>query len=166
MTHQPTQTNTMNVETIAQNGLNFPTSDNWSTMNRRTLIFAALGSAVAVACPSVSWPQASSGIQPMDISTGAGERIAVPGARAVDHAGFTVPDLEQAVTFFTDVFGAAVLWRSAPFTADGLAPRAPAGLNADPSALSRLAMLRLGPNLNIELVEYRIPGVSQLMPLS
>ncbi|MBC8135000.1 MAG: DUF4440 domain-containing protein [Fibrella sp.] len=95
-----------------------------------------------------------------------GERIAIPGARAVDHAGFTVPDLERAVAFFTGVLGAAVLWRSDPFTADGRGPKAPAGLNADPRALVGLAMLRLGPNVHIELIEYRIPGVTPVIPLA
>lgn len=94
-----------------------------------------------------------------------GERIAIPGARSIDHAGLTVPNLEEAVTFFTDVLGAAVLWQSAPFTADGRGPAAPPGINADPRAAVRLAMLRLGPNLNVELLEYRIPGVPRGMPL-
>ncbi|GAB3641360.1 hypothetical protein GCM10027423_19960 [Spirosoma arcticum] len=97
--------------------------------------------------------------------TGSGEHIAIPGARSIDHAGFAVRDLEQAITFFTDVLGAAVLWRSAPFSADGLSPKAPAGLNADPRAATRLVMLRLGPNLNVELIEYR-PGAPPVMPLS
>ena len=39
-------------------------------------------------------------------------------------------------------------------------------MNADPRAAERLSMLRLGPNLNVELLEYRIPGVKHEMPLS
>lgn len=95
-----------------------------------------------------------------------GERIAIPGARSIDHVGQVVPDLEQAITFFSTVLGAAVLWRSAPFTADGRGPPLPSGLNADPRAVVRLAMMRLGPNVNVELLEYRVPGTARSMPLS
>lgn len=99
-------------------------------------------------------------------TAGPGERIAIPGARAIDHAGFTVPDLEQAVAFFTDVLGAAVLWRVAPIAGPGSGEVMRDGLNADPRASVRIAMLRLGPNLNVELLEYRVPGETRAMPLN
>ncbi len=167
MIQQSVDLRTVVSDTIVRDGSIFSARVNSFAVNRRTLIFAAIGSALAVAYSSVTSAQTAPPVlPPADVPAGAGERIAIPGARAIDHAGFTVPDLEQAVAFFTDVFGAAVLWRSAPFTADGRGPKAPAGLNADPRALSRLAMLRLGPNLNVELMEYRIPGVSQKMPLA
>lgn len=132
-------------------------------MNCRIPIVAAIGVLAAAFAP-IAAPLAAPVFAPAP--AGPGERIAIPGARSIDHASFTVPDLEQAIVFFADVFGAAVLWRSAPFGADGRSPKAPEGLNADPRATSRLAMLRLGPNLNVELIEYRIPGVSQTVPLS
>ena len=71
--------------------------------------YSALGLLIAL------MPTASSSAQ-SPRQAGSGEQIAITGARAIDHAGFTVPDLEQAITFFTDVLGAAVLWRSAPFS--------------------------------------------------
>ncbi len=166
MEDQPVDIKTIVVDSIVRDGSILPVKDRSFTYNRRTLIFAAITSGLAIALPSVISAQTTPTLLPAPVPAAAGERIAIPGARAIDHAGFTVPDLEGAVSFFTDIFGAAVLWRSAPFTADGNGPKAPAGLNADPRASSRLAMLRLGPNLNIELLEFRIPGVSQTMPLN
>lgn len=75
----------------------------------------------------------------------------VPGLRYVDHLGVTVPDLQQAIDFFVSVFGAEELYRSTR--------------GRDPEFLNRnfgvpadeaftLAMLRLPPNLNLELFEW------------
>ena len=36
----------------------------------------------------------------------------LPGIRHVDHAAYAVPDLEEAVAFFTEVLGAEELYRS------------------------------------------------------
>jgi len=38
----------------------------------------------------------------------------LPGARAVHHIAYTVPDLEQAVSFFVDVIGAELAYRLGP----------------------------------------------------
>jgi catechol 2,3-dioxygenase-like lactoylglutathione lyase family enzyme len=35
----------------------------------------------------------------------------LPGLRGTDHIGLTVPDLEQAITFFTDVIGCRLVAR-------------------------------------------------------
>ena len=34
----------------------------------------------------------------------------IPGLRGTDHVGFTVPDLEEAVTFFRDVIGCEIFY--------------------------------------------------------
>lgn len=120
----------------------------------RTLAFA-LGGVLLIGSAAIA-------AEPAD----PGEQIAIPGARAIDHAGFTVPDLEQSITFFVDVLGAAVLWRAAPIANEGSADVMQNGLNADPRASVRLAMLRLGPNLNVELLDHSIPGRTQAMPLN
>lgn len=135
------------------------------SFNRRSLLSLISGVPLLAIFAALVKPVASLA-QKSNKTANPGERIAIPGARSIDHTGFAVPDLEQAILFFTDVFGAAVLWRSAPFTSDGRGPKLPDGLNADPRATARLAMLRLGPNLNVELIEYRISGVRQQMPLS
>lgn len=89
-------------------------------------------------------------------TSGPGEKIGIPGARAIDHAGFVVPNLEQAISFFQNVLGAAVVWRAAPVRAGSTDMRAT--FNADQRATPRTAMLRLGPNLNVELIEWSVAG--------
>ena len=93
-----------------------------------------------------------------------GERIAIPGARAVDHAGFVVPDLDQAVGFFRDVLGAALLWQIGPI--DKGKVDLSAMFHADRQATVRLAMMRLGPNLNVELLEFALSNERRVAPLS
>lgn len=95
---------------------------------------------------------------------GPGERIGIPGAQAIDHVGFVVPDIDQAIGFFAEVLGAALLWRSGPFGA----PQIDLGatFHADPRATARLAMMRLGPNLNVELIEYGVASGRRVSPLS
>ncbi len=95
---------------------------------------------------------------------GPGERISIPGAQAIDHIGFVVPDLDLAVGFFREVFGAALLWQSAPVA--GHKVDMVAMFHAEPHATSRLAMMRLGPNLNVELIEYDVAGERRAAPLS
>ena len=95
-----------------------------------------------------------------------GATIKIPGAKAVDHAGFVVPDLNEAVGYFVETLGAAVLWWSPPFSVNKDQLKAPPGLNTAPGAAFRLAMLRLGPNLNVELIEYDVPHESRQVPLS
>lgn len=68
----------------------------------------------------------------------------------IEHAGFTVPDLDDAVRFFIDHLGAEELYRSSrepgPFLRTTFA--------APKDASFRLSMLRVSPNLNIELFEW------------
>lgn len=75
----------------------------------------------------------------------------IPGARGVDHAGLNVPDLDAAVRCFTDVLGAQLLWQLGPV---GGGDFMTAHYGVDPSLRVRLAMLRCGPNLNVELLQY------------
>lgn len=105
---------------------------------------------------------AAAPLQPEQLGT----TLSIPGARAVDHAVFVVPDLEAAISFFTRILGDTVLWKSAPFSALKDEPKAPEGINAASGAAFQLAMLRLGPNLNVELTESHVPGGRPGMPLS
>ena len=66
----------------------------------------------------------------------------IASARHVDHFGMVVPDLEEACHFFVEAIGAQHLWTLGPFL------KTPTGV---PINSVRLAMLRLGPNLNLEL---------------
>jgi catechol 2,3-dioxygenase-like lactoylglutathione lyase family enzyme len=83
-------------------------------------------------------------------------RPRVPTLRAVDHVAFTVPNLDEAVRFFVDHFGAEVAFIDGPFLddeSDGMHRR----LNVDPRACCKLAMIRLGQHHNVELFEYAAP---------
>ena len=87
----------------------------------------------------------------------------IPGARDMDHVGLTVPDLDQAMKFFVDVLGADLLWTDGP-TSDPKGDAMAKKLGVDPRASMRLAMLRCGPNLNVELLEYHAPNQNTKMP--
>ncbi len=88
----------------------------------------------------------------------------IPGARNVDHIGVSVPNLEQAISFFRDVLGAQFLFR---FN-EGPGTENPADLEGtlgvDAKSKLRIAMLRLGPSLNLELMEYQTPGQNSSVP--
>lgn len=75
----------------------------------------------------------------------------MPGLRHLDHVGLTVPNLDEAVAFFVQVFGAEELYRS---------ERGPdkafmaANFEVPADAALKLSMLRMPPNLNVELFEW------------
>ena len=77
----------------------------------------------------------------------------VPTARDVAHVGVTVPDLDEAVAFFTGALGGDLLYREGPFRDDG--PWMTDHLGVDRGDVLRLAAVRLGPSTNVELLEYR-----------
>lgn len=92
-----------------------------------------------------------------------GTRDGIPGARAVHHIAYTVPDLEQAVSFFVDVIGAELLYQIGPLedrTGDWMSRK----LNVANDASVRIAMLRLGPVTNLELFEYSVLDQRRSLP--
>lgn len=86
---------------------------------------------------------------------------AMPGFEFVEHIGLVVPDLDEAVTFFTDVLGATELYRSSR-AGDRAFMRETFGVDADASL--ELAMLRWPPNLNVELFEWSVPDARTERP--
>ncbi|WP_327682552.1 VOC family protein [Kitasatospora sp. NBC_00458] len=89
----------------------------------------------------------------------------IPGARAVHHVAYTVPDLDQAVAFFTDVLGARLLYRVGPVAAPpGDRDWMTRQLGVHRDAVAHIAMLRLGPVGNLELFEYTAPGQRREQP--
>ncbi|MFE4513118.1 VOC family protein [Kitasatospora sp. NPDC056783] len=81
----------------------------------------------------------------------------LPTARAVDHYAFTVPDLNEAVAFFTDVCGGELCYREGPVedpSGDWMTRK----LGVHPRATAQVALVRLGPYSNLELFEYTAPG--------
>ena len=85
----------------------------------------------------------------------------IPGAHNPDHFGVVVPDLDAALKFCTTVLGADLLWTAGPFR-DPV--NNPARYDVDGRAVSRVAMVRLGPNINFELKEARFPGQVKKFP--
>ncbi|MFI9818104.1 VOC family protein [Saccharothrix variisporea] len=89
--------------------------------------------------------------------------MAIPGARAVHHVAYTVPDLDQAVRFFVDVIGAELVYELGPVEdpdGDWMTRK----LGVDPKASTNIAMLRLGPVTNLELFEYTAPDQRRELP--
>lgn len=82
---------------------------------------------------------------------------AIPTMRSVDHLALTVPDLENAIAFFVDYFGAEHLYTMGPF-ADDEGDGMRRTLDVDPKARCTVAMIRLGHHLNLELFEYEAPA--------
>jgi catechol 2,3-dioxygenase-like lactoylglutathione lyase family enzyme len=90
-------------------------------------------------------------------------RPQIPTLRAVDHSAYTVPNLDEAVAFFVDHFGAEVAFHDGPFVddvSDGMRRR----LNVDPRAVSKIAMIRIGKHHNVELFEYTAPVQQTVQP--
>ena len=79
----------------------------------------------------------------------------IVSARYVDHVGLVVPDLDAAIKFFEEAIGAQLLWRVGPFH------ETPTDV---PIKNVRLAMLRLGPNLNVELQAFEADTQKKAMP--
>ena len=79
----------------------------------------------------------------------------IVSARHVDHVGVTVPNLEAAISFFEDALGADLLWKLGPFD------ETPTGT---PIRSIHLAMLRLGPNINVELMAFDADSQQRTMP--
>ena len=83
------------------------------------------------------------------------QKAGIASARYVDHIGMTVPDMDAAIRFFEDALGGLLLWRVGPFheTATGV-----------PINSVQIAMLRLGPSLNVELLQFDADQQQRKMP--
>ena len=87
----------------------------------------------------------------------------LPGLAGVEHVGFTVPDLDLAVRFFTEVIGCTRAYEIGPFQAsdDWMARQ----LGVHPRAILRkLALLRCQNGPNFELFEYEVEGQVMTSP--
>jgi catechol 2,3-dioxygenase-like lactoylglutathione lyase family enzyme len=77
----------------------------------------------------------------------------IPTVTGVDHVGFNVPDIEQALGFFIDVLGCELLDRQAPHP-----------FSLAPSATIAVAMLRFDARTVFELLEVHAPGQLTAIP--
>src|SRR5262245_18527953 len=93
-------------------------------------------------------PHAIGGITMQQITTTVGHGI--PTAIAIDHYGYVVPELDQAVAFLTDVLGFELLTLDDPIAfGDASFAR---WYHVHPRASARFAFLRYGPAI-IEFTE-------------
>jgi catechol 2,3-dioxygenase-like lactoylglutathione lyase family enzyme len=88
----------------------------------------------------------------------------LPGIRGIDHVGFSVPDMDQAIDFFANIIGCEVMYRlgrqsdpEGTYIADnfGLHPR---------TVVTDIVMLRCFNGSNIELHHYEVPDQNRQMP--
>ena len=80
----------------------------------------------------------------------------IPAVRRVDHIGITVPDLDEAHQFFTEVLGAEYMYRLGPYQHDD--DWMSRQLNVDDRAvMERLHFYRLGGQAIFEVFQYAAP---------
>lgn len=97
-------------------------------------------------------------------SAGMAAASSIPGMRGHDHTGITVPDMKQAVDFFTEVVGCKKAMSFGPF-ADDKGTFMQDLLGVDPKAvIEQVTMVRCGYGSNIELFKYTAPDQKNLTP--
>lgn len=77
----------------------------------------------------------------------------MPGVRRLDHLGFTVPDLDVAHAFMTDVLGCEYLYTLGPYQDNGTWMRDHLGVEPD-TVMRRLHFYRLGGAAVFEVFQY------------
>ncbi len=81
----------------------------------------------------------------------------LPGVRAVDHIGVTVPDLAEAHEFFTGVLGCEYMYRLGPYR-DDAGSWMTEHLNVEPrTVMQQLHFYRLGGQAIFEVFQYAAP---------
>lgn len=86
----------------------------------------------------------------------------LPGMRGIDHVGLTVPDLDQATTFFSEVMGCQKVTGFGPLS-DPKGNFMQDLLAVDPRAvIEEVALMRCGFGANLELFQYSAPDQKTL----
>jgi catechol 2,3-dioxygenase-like lactoylglutathione lyase family enzyme len=95
---------------------------------------------------------------------GAASADGIPGMRGHDHTGVTVPDMKQAVEFFTEVVGCKKAMSFGPFS-DDKGTFMQDVLGVDPKAvIEEITLVRCGVGSNIELFKYTAPDQKDATP--
>jgi catechol 2,3-dioxygenase-like lactoylglutathione lyase family enzyme len=98
------------------------------------------------------------------LSIGAACAQGIPGMRGHDHTGVTVPDMAQAVDFFTNVVGCEKAMSFGPFS-DDKGTFMQDLLNVNPRAvIEEITQIRCGHGSNIELFKYSSPDQADAIP--
>ena len=89
----------------------------------------------------------------------------IPGIRGMEHIGITVPDINQACDFFTNILGAEVLFTAATdFKGEGDWMHEHLNVHAR-SEIKEFRYLRLGNGTNLEVFQYSAPDQHKGWPL-
>jgi catechol 2,3-dioxygenase-like lactoylglutathione lyase family enzyme len=98
------------------------------------------------------------------LSAGGAAAQGIPGMRGHDHTGVTVPDMAQAVDFFTNVVGCQKAMSFGPFS-DDKGTFMQDLLNVDQRAvIEEITLIRCGHGSNIELFKYSSPDQKDATP--
>jgi catechol 2,3-dioxygenase-like lactoylglutathione lyase family enzyme len=121
--------------------------------SRRTNLCAAIsrtaGIVALAALPALAAPANAEGL---------------PGMRGHDHTGVTVPDMGQAVTFFTAILGCQKIMSFGPFS-DDKGNFMKDALDVHPRAvITQITMVRCGFGSSIELFSYQSPDQQVVQP--
>lgn len=96
--------------------------------------------------------------------TAAASADGLPGMTGMDHVGFTVPDLDQAVDFFTGTLGCSAFYPLGPFSG-GDSTWMEDHLNVDPKAtIPAMRLVRCGNGANLEIFQYTAPDQNPRQP--
>lgn len=87
----------------------------------------------------------------------------IPGLRAVDHLGITVPDLDEAHRFLVDVLGAEYRYRLGGRGGEGAWMSTHLGVD-DRAVISDIRFYRLPGGLVLEVFEYDAPDQAAVGP--
>ena len=88
----------------------------------------------------------------------------IPGMRGHDHTGITVPNMAQAVDFFTNVVGCQKAMSFGPFS-DDKGTFMQDALNVNPRAvIQEIVQIRCGHGSNLELFHYTSPDQKDATP--
>ena len=98
------------------------------------------------------------------LTTVAARADGIPSLRGHDHTGITVPDMKQAIDFFTNVIGCKEAMHFGPF-ADEKGDFMHALLNVNPRAvIHQITLMRCGYGSSIELFQYSSPDQKNMTP--
>lgn len=88
----------------------------------------------------------------------------IPSVVGINHIGVTVPDVKQAVDFFSGVLGCKEVMRFGPF-ADDKGDFMEQLVNVNPRAvIQQIVMMRCGEGANLELFQYTAPDQKTEQP--
>jgi catechol 2,3-dioxygenase-like lactoylglutathione lyase family enzyme len=87
----------------------------------------------------------------------------LPGLRGTEHIGFTVPDLDEATSFFVHVIGCELMFELGPFESEE--EWMLTHLNVHPrTVMRRLRFFRCKHGSNFEIFEYEAPEQTRVPP--